>query len=87
MGHATVTLSFEILVGGYYVVIILTNAYNLPDLFLLALQTIDYVTDLASFINPIALLIICKFVRDDFYMFLVKIFGKNTKVVIIVNSN
>ena len=87
LGHATVTLFFEILVGCYYGTVIFANAYNLPNLLLLANRSADYVIDLSCLVNPIALLIICKFVREDFQEFWLKVFGKTTKVVNISSGN
>uniref|UniRef100_A0A914P6W8 Serpentine receptor class gamma n=1 Tax=Panagrolaimus davidi TaxID=227884 RepID=A0A914P6W8_9BILA len=87
LGHATVTLFFELLVGGYYGTVIFANSYNLPNLLLLANRSADYVIDLSCLVNPIALLIICKFVRVDFQEFWLKVFGKTTKVVNISSSS
>uniref|UniRef100_A0AC34FJ70 Serpentine receptor class gamma n=1 Tax=Panagrolaimus sp. ES5 TaxID=591445 RepID=A0AC34FJ70_9BILA len=83
LGHATVTLCFEILVGCYYVAVIISNIYDMPNLLAYSAYAVDYIIDLESVANPIALLIICKFVREDFQEFWFKKFKKDTPTKVV----
>lgn len=84
MAQAAVTLFLEILVGCYFGCIIIANTYNFPLLLTYAFRAADYIFDLACLINPIALLVVCKFVRLDFQQFF---FGRVTKVIDISGGN
>lgn len=69
-GQALVTLCFQLSLVAYYVMILISQSRGISALQAFALQYFNYVNDISSLCNPIALMVVCKFARIDFIRFL-----------------
>ena len=71
-GQAFVVLTFQFALASYYIMRFIATARNLPELQAFAFICYDYITDASSLCNPIALLLVCKFIQRDYIDFMLR---------------
>uniref|UniRef100_A0AC35FDR7 Serpentine receptor class gamma n=1 Tax=Panagrolaimus sp. PS1159 TaxID=55785 RepID=A0AC35FDR7_9BILA len=82
--QAFVVLIFQLSLASYYIMRLIATAKNLPELQAFALQCFGYITDVSSLCNPIILLLVCKFIKNDYINF---IFHRNSITSISVRNS
>uniref|UniRef100_A0AC35F587 Serpentine receptor class gamma n=1 Tax=Panagrolaimus sp. PS1159 TaxID=55785 RepID=A0AC35F587_9BILA len=83
--QALLMLTFEHALAAFYVVRLIGLSNKLTNLLAFAADYFDYVTDALSLCNPIALLIVCRFIRNDYLDFYFRK-NNNASVAIIVSN-